>query len=130
MPVLNAWLSRGAADHRALRQRLFALLGDEANLSYTKIFAPMDGTVVSQTAKRGQTLNANQQAPIILRIADLSEMTVWTQVSEADVPKLRIGMDAYFTTLGSGERRWSGKWRLTMGRYLPILSACDARKAL
>ena len=37
---------------------------------------------------QGQTLNANQQAPMILRIADLSTMTVWTQVSEADVPKL------------------------------------------
>ena len=60
----------------------------------------MAGTVVSQTAKQGQTLNANQQAPIILRIADLSTMTVWTQVSEADVSRLRIGMDAYFTTLG------------------------------
>ena len=28
------------------------------------------------TARQGQTLNANQQAPIILRIADLSTMTV------------------------------------------------------
>ena len=60
----------------------------------------MAGTVVSQTAKQGQTLNANQQAPIILRIADLSTMTVQTQVSEADVAALRVGMDVYFTTLG------------------------------
>jgi macrolide-specific efflux system membrane fusion protein len=44
-----------------------------------------------------------------MRIADLSTMTVWTQVSEADVPKLRVGMDAYFTTLGSPNRRWEGK---------------------
>ena len=36
-------------------------------------------------AKQGQTLNANQQAPIVMRIADLSTMTVQTQVSEADV---------------------------------------------
>ena len=38
-------------------------------------------------------------------------MTVSTQVSEADVSRLKIGMDAYFTTLGSGERRWTGKLR-------------------
>ena len=94
-----------------IRQTESTLKGDEANLSYTKIYAPMAGTVVSQTAKRGQTLNANQQAPIILRIADLSQMTVWTQVSEADVPKLRIGMEAYFTTLGASDRRWYGKLR-------------------
>jgi membrane fusion protein, macrolide-specific efflux system len=34
---------------------------------------------------------------------------VWTQVSEADVPKLKLGMPAYFTTLGNPDRRWYGK---------------------
>jgi macrolide-specific efflux system membrane fusion protein len=87
------------------------LRGDEANLGYTKIYAPMAGTVVSQTAKQGQTLNANQQAPIVLRIADLSTMTVEAQVSEADVSKLTVGMDVYFTTLGNQERRWRGQLR-------------------
>ncbi len=82
--------------------------GDEVMLGYTKIYAPMDGTVVSITAKQGQTLNANQQAPTILRVADLSIMTVWTQVSEADVPKLKLGMPAYFTTLGEPGKRWTG----------------------
>jgi macrolide-specific efflux system membrane fusion protein len=87
------------------------LKGDQANLGYTKIRAPMSGTVVSETAKQGQTLNANQQAPIILRIADLSTMTVQTQVSEADVGRLRIGMPVYFTTLGYPDRRWTGTLR-------------------
>ncbi|WP_200843782.1 efflux RND transporter periplasmic adaptor subunit [Pantoea sp. 18069] len=84
---------------------------DESNLKYTKIYAPMAGTVVSITAKQGQTLNANQAAPTILRIADQSTMTVQTQVSEADVSKLRAGMPAYFTTLGSQGRRWYGELR-------------------
>jgi macrolide-specific efflux system membrane fusion protein len=88
-----------------------SLRGDEANLSYTKIYAPMAGTVVSQTTKQGQTLNANQQAPILLRIADLSTMTVQSQVSEADVSKLTVGMPVYFTTLGNQAKRWYGKLR-------------------
>jgi len=87
------------------------LRGDETNLGFTKIHAPMAGTVVAQIAKQGQTLNANQQAPIVLRIADLSTMTVWTQVSEADIGRLRIDMDVYFTTLGQSDRRWRGKLR-------------------
>lgn len=91
-----------------IRQTNSTLRGDEANLGFTKIYAPMSGTVVSQNAKQGQTLNANQSAPIILRIADLSVMTVTTQVSEADVSRLRIGMPAYFTTLGRPDRRWRG----------------------
>ena len=88
-----------------------SLRADEANLNYTKIYAPMSGTVVSITARQGQTLNTNQAAPTILRIADLSTMTVQTQVSEADVGKLRQDMDVYFTTLGSQGRRWNGRLR-------------------
>lgn len=84
---------------------------DQALLGYSNIFAPMAGTVTAIPAKQGQTLNANQTAPLILTIADLSTMTVSTQVSEADVSRLKIGMDAYFTTLGSGNRRWTGKLR-------------------
>ncbi len=87
------------------------LRGDQANLGYTRIYAPIAGTVVSQAAKQGQTLNANQQAPIVMRIADLSTMTVQAQVSEADVPKLHLGMDVYFTTLGGDNRRYYGKLR-------------------
>jgi macrolide-specific efflux system membrane fusion protein len=48
-------------------------------------------------------------APTIMRIADLSTMTVQTQVSEADIGKLRVEMPVYFTTLGSQGRRWYSK---------------------
>lgn len=82
---------------------------EEANLKFTRIYAPMGGTVVSITARQGQTLNTNQSAPTLMRIADLSVMTVQTQVSEADVSKLRGGMAVYFTTLGGQGRRWYGE---------------------
>ncbi len=82
---------------------------EEANLKFTKIYAPMGGTVVSITARQGQTLNTNQSAPTLMRVADLSVMTVQTQVSEADVSKLRAGMPVYFTTLGGQGRRWYGE---------------------
>jgi macrolide-specific efflux system membrane fusion protein len=94
-----------------IKQAESQLSADEANLRYTKIYAPMSGTVVSLPARQGQTLVASQQAPVILRIADLSTMTVWAQTSEADVPKIRVGMDAYFNTLGEPNRRWSGRVR-------------------
>lgn len=94
-----------------VQQTESTLKGDLANLSYTKIYAPMTGTVIDVTARQGQTLNANQQAPIILRIADLDTMTVQTQVSEADVSRLKLGMPAYFTTLGQPNRRRTGTLR-------------------
>jgi macrolide-specific efflux system membrane fusion protein len=94
-----------------LKQAQSTLDADRANLGFTKIYAPMGGTVVSLAARQGQTLNATQQAPILLRIADLDTMTVWTQVSEADAPRLKLSMDAWFTTLGDQGRRWHGKLR-------------------
>ncbi len=87
------------------------LRAEEANLQYARIYAPMSGTVVSVSARQGQTINAAQQAPVILRIADLSTMTVQTQVSEADIGRLHIGMEAWFTTLGGQGRRWHGTLR-------------------
>lgn len=96
------------AQIRATRSDLEA---DEANLNYTKIYAPITGTVVSQTSLEGQTLNANQTAPTILRISDLSVMRVSAEVSEADVVKLTPGMPVYFTTLGLPDRRWQGTLR-------------------
>ncbi len=87
------------------------LSGDQTNLSYTKIYAPMDGTVVSQSVKEGQTINANQTAPVIVQVANLSVMTARAQVAEADISKLSEGMPVYFTTLGSKDRKWEGTVR-------------------
>jgi macrolide-specific efflux system membrane fusion protein len=89
-----------------IQQTESTLRVEAANLNYARIYAPIDGTVVSITSRQGQTLNTNQMAPTIMRIADLSSMTVQTQVSEADIGKLRKGMPVYFTTLGSQGRRW------------------------
>ncbi len=93
-----------------IKQATAAVDTAKANLGYTKITAPMAGEVVSITLLEGQTLNANQQAPNILRIADISTVTVWAQVSEADIVRVKPGQDVYFTILGDS-RRWTGKVR-------------------
>ncbi|CEF49450.1 unnamed protein product [uncultured bacterium] len=85
--------------------------GDKTNLEYTRIYAPIPGTVVLLDAKEGQTVNATQTAPRILEIAALDTMTVRAQVAEADVMKVKPGAPAYFTTLGRLDRRWSGTVR-------------------
>ncbi len=95
-----------------------ALKVDQANLDYTRIRAPISGLVISPTsavygnawnkldiAHEGQTLNANQNAPVLMRIANLERMRLRTQVSEADVARLKVGMPVHFTTLGRPLRR-------------------------
>lgn len=112
--VTQAALDVASADVDSLsaqmKQAKAAVDTARANLGYTKITAPMAGEVVSITTLEGQTVNASQQAPNILRIADISTMTVWAQVSEADVVRVKVGQDVYFTVLG-GPRRWKGKIR-------------------
>ena len=93
-----------------MKQATAAVDTATANRGYTKITAPMAGEVVSISTLEGQTLNANQQAPTILRIADISTVTVWAQVSEADIVRVRPGQGVYFTVLGSA-RRWNGTIR-------------------
>jgi macrolide-specific efflux system membrane fusion protein len=99
-----------------IAQAQASLRSDEAELGYTRIYAPMSGTVVALDARVGQTLNAQQQTPLILRIAKLSPMTVWAEVSEADIGHVKPGMTAWFTTLSGGTRRWNS----TVRQVLPI----------
>lgn len=82
-----------------------------ANLAYTRIIAPMDGTVVAVVAEEGRTVNANQTAPTIVMLARLDLVTVNAEVSEADVVKIKAGMPVYFTTLGEPDRKYHATLR-------------------
>ena len=113
---LRATQARVEMFQAQIRQAQASLRSDEAELGYTRIYAPMTGTVVAVDARVGQTLNAQQQTPLILRIAKLSPMTVWAEVSEADIGHVKPGMSAYFTTLSGGSRRWTS----TVRQILPI----------
>jgi macrolide-specific efflux system membrane fusion protein len=84
---------------------------DEDARQQTHVKAPMAGTVVSMAVRPGQMLAAAQPAAALLRIADLSEMTVAARVAENDVTRLRPGMAARFTTPGYPGKHWSGKLR-------------------
>jgi macrolide-specific efflux system membrane fusion protein len=82
-----------------------------ANASYTRIVAPMAGEVVAIVTREGQTIIAEQQAPVILKLADLDTMTIKAQVSEADVMRVAPGQSVHFTVLGDQETRYEGTVR-------------------
>ncbi|MBS7543569.1 efflux RND transporter periplasmic adaptor subunit [Ancylobacter oerskovii] len=77
-----------------------------ANLGYTRITAPTDGTVLSIVSQQGQTVNAVQSAPTIVILGNLDTMTVRTEISEADIVRVKQGQPLYFTVLGEPERRY------------------------
>ncbi|WP_341644807.1 efflux RND transporter periplasmic adaptor subunit [Thauera sp. SDU_THAU2] len=122
--IARANLNKTEARIASLKARIegaqSTLRGNEALLGYTRIYAPMDGTVVTLEAREGQTLNATYQTPSVLRIADLTRMTVWASVSEADVGRVRAGMPVWFTTLGLRDSQgWPRRWEGTLRQLLP-----------
>src|ERR1035437_2618277 len=92
-----------------IRQAKTQVDSAKASLAYTKILAPMEGEVAAIFAQEGQTLVASQQAPVILKLANLDQMTVRAQISEADVMKIHVGDDAYVTILGNSDIHYAGK---------------------
>lgn len=93
------------ATQAQIEQSRLSIATAREDLGYTQILAPMDGTVVAIVTEEGQTVNANQTAPTIVKLAKLDEMTIKAEISEADVMKVHEGQKVYFTTLGDSETK-------------------------
>lgn len=87
----------------------------QANLSYTRIVAPIDGEVLGIVTREGQTIVSSQTAPTILVLADLDTMQVQTRISEADVQKIRPGQPLRFYVIANPDKRYTS----TMGFVQP-----------
>ncbi|HVY88904.1 MAG TPA: efflux RND transporter periplasmic adaptor subunit [Hyphomonadaceae bacterium] len=94
-----------------IKQASLTLNTAQTNLGYTKIVAPMDGVIVAVITEEGQTVNANQSAPTIVKLAQVDQMTVSAEISEADVDKVTAGQTVYFTTLGDTRTKHFAKLR-------------------
>ena len=100
----------GALDAQ-LDQAAIAVEDARVDIGYTRVVAPMAGTVVAIVAEEGQTVNANQSAPTIVKLAELGTMTVKAEISEADVVKVEPGQPVWFTILGEPDRRYEAELR-------------------
>ncbi len=79
------------------------------DLGYTRIVAPIDGTVLLVVAQEGQTVNAVQSAPTIVVLGRIDRMTVRAEISEADAPKVKLGQPVTFSILGDLDRHWEAR---------------------
>jgi HlyD family secretion protein len=95
---LNVANSLLTANQAQVKQFTAALQSAQLDLDHTKITAPVDGVVVSRNVDVGQTVAASLAAPTLFQIAqDLTKMQVDTNVSEADVGRVRVNQPATFT---------------------------------
>ncbi|MDS9469379.1 efflux RND transporter periplasmic adaptor subunit [Paracoccus sp. MBLB3053] len=77
-----------------------AIESAQANLDYTRITAPSDGTVLAIVNQAGQTVNAVQSSPTIVVLGQLDRMNVHAEISEADIIRLSPGQKVRFNLLG------------------------------
>ncbi|WP_028842164.1 efflux RND transporter periplasmic adaptor subunit [Thermodesulfovibrio yellowstonii] len=81
----------------------------KTNLGYTRIVSPVNGVVIAKNVEVGQTVAASFQTPTLFTIApDLTKMQVDTNVDEADISKIKNGMEATFTVDAYSDRKFKG----------------------
>lgn len=90
-----------------LTQARLKIATAKSNLAYTRITAPIDGVVVSVVTKQGQTINAMQSSPTIIKLAQIDTVQIKAKFSEADIPKLKVGMNATFHILGLPNQKFN-----------------------
>lgn len=117
-----------------IKETEISLSTAETNLGYTKITAPLDGTIVSIPVKQGQTINAAMDTPAIVQIADLTRMEILIEISEGDISNIKPGVkvtysiladlnDVFETTLQSID---PGLTLLTNNEYTEVVDSSEA----
>lgn len=110
---IKAQLEISQAEIRALKAQITqAELGVQTaalDLDYTKIKAPINGTVLATLVQEGQNINSVQSVPTIVILGDLRRMRVYAQISEADVTQVKIGQPVYFTVVGNPNKFYEAK---------------------
>jgi HlyD family secretion protein len=102
-----------------VQMREAALNKVKVDLARTKIYAPIDGVVISRAVDEGQTVAASFNAPTLFNIAnDLRYMRIEAMVSEADVGGVKEGQDVKFTVDAFPGRPFPGK--VTQVRFAPV----------
>lgn len=115
-------LENVAAEVDVLRAELAALQAQQTSADVTvaqaeialdraTVTAPISGTVVAIVAEQGQTVSAAQNAPTIIKLANLNTMVINAEISEADVVRVAAGQSASFTILGDPEARFDATLR-------------------
>ncbi|MDQ0475581.1 efflux RND transporter periplasmic adaptor subunit [Chryseobacterium sp. MDT2-18] len=92
------------------------------NLSYTKIYSPIDGTILSRNVSEGQTVAASFSTPTLFSIAkDLTKMQVRASIDEADIGNVKTGQNVTFTVDAFPDLNFKGK--IVEIRLHPTVSA-------
>jgi macrolide-specific efflux system membrane fusion protein len=92
-------IEQAKIDFELKREELTKL---ETQVSKAKLLAPFSGTIVSVTAKKGDTVKSEES---VATLADLNELTVAASISADDAKKVSIGMDVQVDINSAGQHK-------------------------
>ncbi len=79
------------------------------NMSYTKIYSPVDGVIIDRRVNIGQTVVASLNAPSLFLLAkDLRQVQIWVAVNEADIGNIHAGQPVSFTIDAFPNEKFTG----------------------
>jgi HlyD family secretion protein len=80
------------------------------NLSYARIFSPIDGVILNRAVDEGQTVAASFNTPTLFSIAnDLTRMQVEAKIDEADIGLVKMNQRVLFTVDAYPDIKFDGK---------------------
>jgi macrolide-specific efflux system membrane fusion protein len=97
-----------AVGDKVVEGQILAIIDPDVGRGPAEVLAPITGTIVEVTQRVGAWVNISQSAPTVMTIADLENLAVMTEVFDSEVARVDDAVAVYFTTAGSGERRWYG----------------------
>ncbi len=82
---------------------------NKINLSYARIYSPIDGIILDRAVDEGQTVAASFNTPTLFTIAnDLTQMRVEANVDEADIGNVAMSQRVEFTVDAYPELKFAG----------------------
>ncbi|HEY4158973.1 MAG TPA: efflux RND transporter periplasmic adaptor subunit [Polyangiaceae bacterium] len=82
----------------------------QTQLGYAIITSPIDGVVLARLVQPGQTVAASLQSPVLFTVAsDLTKLTLYIDVDEADVGRVKEEQDATFAVDAWPDKNFTSK---------------------
>lgn len=69
---------------------------NETILTYTKIYAPIDGVVSDVTAQEGETVVTGLQVANLVTVLDPTSLEMWIYVDETDIGRAKVGQQVEY----------------------------------
>jgi HlyD family secretion protein len=77
-------------------------------LSYTRIFSPIDGVVSQVAAQEGETIVSGLSVSNLITVLDPARLEMWIYIDETDVGRVAIGLPVKYTVDAFRDRVFEG----------------------